>query len=171
MVSGVHWGFWEGLNTLLFMMHLEHCPGTWYMLYYWHWCCWSCLKVKVLVAQSCPALCNPMGCSPPGSSVPRILQAGILEWVAIPFSRGSSWPRDQTPHWVSHIAGRFFTIWTTEDTPETMQARMWILRLWIWILGLIVNILAGGKYGTHVQHHFSWKRHTHWFLGLVSSLL
>jgi len=44
-------------------------------------------KVKVLVARSCPVLCNPMDCSPPGSSVPGILQARRLEWVAIPFSR------------------------------------------------------------------------------------
>ena len=53
-------------------------------------------KVKVLVAQSCPALCNPMDCSPPGSSVHGILQARRLEWVAMPFSRGSSLPRDRT---------------------------------------------------------------------------
>ena len=58
--------------------------------------------------QSCPALCNPMDCSPPGSSVHDILQASILEWVAISLSRGSSWPRDGTH--VSWIAGRFFTI-------------------------------------------------------------
>ena len=50
----------------------------------------------VLVAQSCPALCDPVDCSPPGSSVHGILQAKILEWVAMPSSRGSSWPRDQT---------------------------------------------------------------------------
>ena len=56
--------------------------------------------------QSCPTLCDPMDCSP-GSSVHGILQAKILEWVALPYSRGSSWPRDQT--WVSHFAGRFFT--------------------------------------------------------------
>ena len=43
-----------------------------------------------------PTLCDPMDCSPPGSSVHGILQARILEWVAIPFSRGSSTPRDQT---------------------------------------------------------------------------
>ena len=48
-----------------------------------------------------------MQCGPPGSSVRRTLQARILEWVAISFSRGSSRPRDQT--WVSCIAGRFFT--------------------------------------------------------------
>ena len=45
---------------------------------------------EVLVAQSCLTLCDPMDCSPPGSSVRGILQAGTLEWVAIPFSRGSS---------------------------------------------------------------------------------
>ena len=60
-----------------------------------------------LVAQSCPTLCNPMDCSPPGSSVHGISQARILEWVAIPFFRGYSWPRDQTC--VSFIAGGFFT--------------------------------------------------------------
>ena len=48
------------------------------------------------VAQSCPTLCDPMDCSLPGSSVHGILQARILEWIAISFSRGSSWPRDQT---------------------------------------------------------------------------
>ena len=63
---------------------------------------------KVLVLQTCPTLCDPMDCNPPGSSVHGILQARILEWVAIPFSRGSSRPGDRT--WVSCIAGRFFTI-------------------------------------------------------------
>ena len=61
------------------------------------------------VAQSCPTLCDPMYCSPPGSSVHGILQARILEWVAISSSRGSSWPRDWTQ--VSCIAGRLFTDW------------------------------------------------------------
>ena len=46
--------------------------------------------------QSCPTLCDPMDCSSPGSSVHRILQARILEWIAIPFSRGSCQPRDGT---------------------------------------------------------------------------
>ena len=65
----------------------------------------------MLVAQSCPTLCDPTDCSPPGSSVHGILQARMLEWVAILFSRGPSWPRDQTQ--VSLIAGRFFTIGAT----------------------------------------------------------
>ena len=68
----------------------------------------------VLVAQSCLILCDPVDCSLPGSSVHGILQARILEWVAIPFSRGSSWSRDQT--WVSCFASRFFTVaWATSD--------------------------------------------------------
>ena len=48
------------------------------------------------VAQSCPVLCNPMHCNPPGSSVRGISQARMLEWVAVSFSRGSSCPRDGT---------------------------------------------------------------------------
>ena len=66
-------------------------------------------QMKVLkVAKSCLTLCDPMDCSLPSSSVHGILQARILEWVAIPFSKGSTPPRDQT--WVSHIAGTFFTV-------------------------------------------------------------
>ena len=59
----------------------------------------------------CPTFYGPMDCSPPGSSIHRIFQARVLEWIAISFSRGSSWPRDRT--WVSCIAGRCFTIWAT----------------------------------------------------------
>ena len=87
----------------------------------WHWCldctlvlmrsllvslplrwCVCQTEVKVKVAQPYPTLCNPMD-----YTVHGILQARILEWVAIPFSRGSSQPRNQTQ--VSRIAGRFFT--------------------------------------------------------------
>ena len=67
----------------------------------------------VLVTQSCLTLYIPMEYSLPGSSVHGILQARILEWIAIPFSRGSPWPRDWT--WVSRIAGGFFTT----EPPET----------------------------------------------------
>ena len=63
------------------------------------------------VAQSCPTLCDPMDCSLPDSSLHRILQARVLEWVAISFSRGSSQPRNQTR--VSCILGRRFNLWAT----------------------------------------------------------
>ena len=66
------------------------------------------VKVKMLVAQSCLILCNPMDCNLPGSSVHGILQARILEWVAISSTRGSSQPWNQTQ--VSCIPGRFFII-------------------------------------------------------------
>ena len=61
-----------------------------------------------LAAQSCLTLCDPMDCSPPCSSVHGILQARILEWIAMPFSRGSFWPKDWTQ--VFCVAGRFITI-------------------------------------------------------------
>ena len=69
---------------------------------------------KVLVTQSHPTLCDPRDCSSPGSSVHGILQARILEWVAIFFSRGSSQPRDWSQ--VSCIGGRFFTVWATRES-------------------------------------------------------
>ena len=53
------------------------------------------MSIVKVAAQSCPSLCDPMDCSLPGSSVRGILQARILEWVAIPFSRGSSNPEIQ----------------------------------------------------------------------------
>ena len=65
------------------------------------------------VTQSCPNLCDPVDYSPPGSSVHGILQARILEWVAISFSRGSSRPKDQTQ--VSRIAGRPFNFWAARE--------------------------------------------------------
>ena len=79
------------------------------------------------VTQSCLTVYKTMDCSPPGSSVHEILQARILEWIAIPFSRGSSWPRDRT--WISHIAGRFFTIWTINSVQfggSVMSSSWWL---------------------------------------------
>ena len=78
---------------------------------WWWWC---------EVTQSCPTLCCPMDCSPPGSSIHGIFQARILEWIAISFSRGSSQPRDRTL--VSCIAGRRFTVWATREAlPSLME--------------------------------------------------
>ena len=73
----------------------------------------------VLVAQLCLTFRDCMDYNILGSSVHGILQARILEWVAIPFSTGSSQPRDQT--WVSCIAGKFFTIWATREALSTQQ--------------------------------------------------
>ena len=69
---------------------------------------WSC--------SAMPDSLQPKDCSPPGSSVHGLFQARVLEWVAISFSRGSTWPRDRT--WVSHVAVRLFTIWATRESPS-----------------------------------------------------
>jgi len=67
----------------------------------------------VFVAQLCLTLCDSKDCSPPGSSVHGILQARTLKWLAISFSRGSSWPRDRT--WVFCIADWCCNVWATRE--------------------------------------------------------
>ena len=84
-------------------------------------------KMEVLVTQLCLTFCDPKDYNLPGSSVHGILQARILEWVAITFSRGSSQPRHRTQ--VSHIAGRFFTIWATREAPSFLQLCHQLLRI------------------------------------------
>ena len=73
-------------------------------------------SVTSIVVYAWSALCNPMHCSLPGSPVHEVFQARILQWVAISFSMGSSWPRDQTHvSSVSCIAGGFFTCWAIKE--------------------------------------------------------
>ena len=100
--------------------------------------CWS----TEWIVQSCLTLCDPMDCSFPGSSIHGILQAKVLEWVAISFSRGSSWLRDWTR--ISHIVGRCFTVWATrkaficwnptvfgDETSEEVIMVKWGQRRWV----------------------------------------
>ena len=81
-----------------------------YHTYCLYFCMISLLESESDIAQSCLTLCDPMDCSLPGFSVHGIFQARVLEWAAISFSRGSSWPRDGT--WVSCIGD----IWATRET-------------------------------------------------------
>ena len=91
----------------------RHSPGGFAQsLAFMHGGLLLCLLL-VLVAQLCPTLCDPMDDSPPGSSVYGSLQVRILAWVAIPFSRGSSPPRDWTQ--LSCVEGRFSTIGVTRE--------------------------------------------------------
>ena len=76
---------------------------------------------KVEVVQSCPTLCDPLD-----YTIHGILQARILEWVAFPFSRGSSWPRDRTQ--VFHIAGGFFTGWATREAQKDTRTPIFIVK-------------------------------------------
>ena len=100
---------WRWLSTCSVTATLQCPPG----------CC--CLAPK-----SCPALCSPMDCSPPGSSVHGIFPAGILEWVAIFSSRASSWPRDWTSsscvflHWT-----RILHHWATREALLHILQRAW----------------------------------------------
>ena len=95
--------WWTGKLGVLQSMGSQRVRHDWATelnwTYFYYYCCSD--------AQLCLTLCDPVNCSLPGSSVHGILQARILEWVAVPSSRGSSWPRDQTH--ISCTAGRFFT--------------------------------------------------------------
>ena len=111
-----------------------------------------------LVPQSCPTLCDFMDCSLPRSSVHGILQTRILEWVAMPFFRGSSQPRDPTQ--ISHIVVGFFTIWATREAQnylgiqkkkkrfpcsnvkdQRMNLFLWILGVSVWNQKLLTGVL------------------------------
>ena len=87
------------------------------------------VKGESEAAQSSPTLCDPVDCSPPGSSIHGILQVRILEWVAISFSRGSSRSRNQTR--VSRIAGGCFNLWATRDRTKSwynLSRKQWSLK-------------------------------------------
>ena len=98
--------------------------------------------------QSCPTLCNPVDCSPPGSSVQGIFQTRILEWVAMPSFRESSWPRNQTrfsyPHLLPALASRFFA------TRATWEAKRLCLRPYKGVLYCDLVVLC------RAQHWLKW---------------
>ena len=84
------------------------------------------------VAQWCSTLWDPVDCSPPGSSIHRILQARILKWVAISFSGESSGRRDRTQ--VSRTAGRGFNLWATRADSESHYPKAWLPRCFTCII-------------------------------------
>ena len=97
---------------------------------------WEPLKSESVNHSSCPTLLNSMNCSLPGSSVYGILLAGILEWVTIPFSRGSSQPKDWTQ--VSCFASTFFTIWATREA----SGNPWNMPLCLFLNGIMPYMLV-----------------------------
>ena len=109
---------WKFVCILQSLQQPEKKFNSYWILIYGYGCVymWS-----VNVTQSCLTLCDPMNYSLPGPTVHEILQTRIIEWVAIPFSRGSSQPRDQPQF--SGITGGFFTIW---DTREYIHIYIWI---------------------------------------------
>ena len=119
------------------------------------WITANCGKfsVKVLVVQSCLTLCKSMDLH--CSSV-SILQGRILEWVTIPFSRGSSQPRDQTH--VSCIAGRLFTVWATREA-----LRSWAEpeNSWLYTNSQIYSTATDGASGKEPIYQ-CWRQGFHW---------
>ena len=111
-----------------FLPHIIYILGWLNIYIYIHW--YICIYIYIctyavlcLVALLCPTLCDPLDCSPPGSSVHGILQARILEWIAMPSSRGFSQPRDLTC--VSCIAGGFFTSWPAREAHLYLHLYLW----------------------------------------------
>ena len=105
-----------------------------------------------LVTQSCLSLGDPMDCNPQGSSVHGILQARILEWVAISSSRGSSQPRDRTQ--VSCIVGGFFAIWATREAQTSSGHLLSIITVDVFKddLFLFIQTLWSKYYNFHLQN-------------------
>ena len=118
LVGYILWSHKESDSTEHARTHLFLCVFMCvyiHMIYNYNFCVYIYIYmcICVLVVQFCPAPCSHTDCSPPGSSVHGIFQTRILEWISIPFSKGSSQPRNQT--WVSCIAGKLFTDWASRE--------------------------------------------------------
>ena len=120
---------WLSIGQYSFLRTGEELPSAWPKVLYFYMCVCVCVCVCVYAQslQLCLTLCNPRDCSPPGSSVHGILQARILEWVAISSSRGSSPLRNRTC--ISCTAGQFFTVWPIREAegPYTSALKYYFL--------------------------------------------
>ena len=101
----------------------------------WWLPCWDRPAAAARLLQSCLTLCDPIDCSPPGSSLHRVLQARILEWVAMPFSRESSPPRDQTH--ISYISCIGRQVFITSTTCEASGIDQKIINVWLRLKDLL----------------------------------
>ena len=104
------------------------------------------------VTQLSLTLCDPMDYSLPGSSFRGILQARVLEWVVISFSRGSSQPRDWTR--VSHIPGRCFNLWATREAHQGLGFIKCLLALWLASITRIFRTAAASHELSPRDMHF-----------------
>ena len=117
-------------------------------------------------SESCTTVCSPTDCSPVGFSVHEILQARILEWVAISYSRGSSQPKDWTQ--VSCIAGRFFIDWATREAPWTHG----LLSIFNMILRTLMALFhLGYKKMRLTERGMLWSSTYHWMISESQELV
>ena len=112
LISGSSAFVKTSMNIWNFTVHILLNPGLENFEHYFT-SVWDERQSQSEVAQLCLTLCDPMDCSLPGCSLHGILQARVLEWGSISFSRRSSQPRDRT--WVSRIGGRCFNLWATRE--------------------------------------------------------
>ena len=140
---------WESLNIyfLVFIILGSPVRAEW-----WVKAATIILFPVLMCTQSYLTLCDPMDCSPPGSTVHRILQA-ILEWVAIFSSRESSQPRDRTC--ISCTAGRFFTCWAVGKAlspPSSPHLTRWLHSSSHWEVETIYPLLSSGLGSWFINH-------------------
>ena len=142
-------GDWEPGTMDEDQIHVKNmCLSIWMTKYV---CIINKVHAWVLSLPLCPTLCDPVDCCPPGLFVPEILQARILEWAAMPTSRGSSWPRDQIHiSCGSSIAGGFFYCWANREATYKPQCcdtvicnpdliiGLWIV-FWAWYFTLLLS--------------------------------
>ena len=112
------------------------------------------------VAQSCTTHCDSFDCSQPGSFVHGILQARVVEWAALSFSRGTSWPGYLTQ--VSHMAGRCFPLWATRDAhlifwsqllKEAVLGLKSRMNLCVFLAGYMLQLYRFHRQMTAIEHH------------------
>ena len=120
-LSGKHYFIGNTTHQILNLISVANSISIWFMEVILKCCCCYCLAT-----QQCLTLCRPHRLYHPGSTVHGISQARTLEWVDIPFSRGSSRPKDGT--WVSSVAGGFFTIWATRGAHRYHTVKKYSVR-------------------------------------------
>ena len=116
-IENIVLNIWKDKNTFIYLRNIQHALSSIVLEFQdVH----LCPHAKSL--QSRPIMCDPMDCSPPGSSVHVILHARILEWVTVPSSRGSSWPRNLTHLSSNSCIGRWVLL--PLESPRCTSTKM-----------------------------------------------
>ena len=129
--------------------------------HFWHSILFSLLLLNSFSRGQC---CDPVDCSPPGSSVPGVLQARMLQWVAMPSSRGSSWLRDQTHiSYICYIGLLHLLYWQTISLPLAPPGKPFYL-----VLKMIKRVI---NYSSQIFFHLLKIYHVHEVPFIIWSLI